>query len=45
VPQPNVIAVRVDLFDKDFLLALDPVKFFTEPHYTGFPASWFACLP
>ena len=39
VPQPNVIAVRVaNLFDKDFLLALDPVKFFTEPHYDGFPA-------
>jgi hypothetical protein len=39
VPQPNVIAVRVaNLSDKDFLLALDPVKFFTEPHYDGFPA-------
>jgi hypothetical protein len=39
VPQPNVIALRVaNLFDKDFLLALDPVKFFTEPHYNGFPA-------
>jgi len=39
VPQPNVIAVRVaNLFDKGFLLALDPVKFFTEPHYNGFPA-------
>src|SRR5512143_3215372 len=39
VPQPNVIAVRVaSLEDKDFLLALDPVKFFTEPHYDGFPA-------
>jgi len=39
VPQPNVIAVRVaNLFDKDFLLALDPAKFFTEPHYDGFPA-------
>ncbi len=39
VPQPNVIAVRVaNLFDKDFLLSLDPVKFFTEPHYNGFPA-------
>ena len=25
-------------FDKDFLLALDPAKFFTEPHYNGFPA-------
>jgi len=39
VPQPNVIAVRVaSLYDKDFLLALDPVRFFTEPHYNGFPA-------
>ena len=39
VPQPSVIAVRVaSLYDKDFLLALDPAKFFTEPHYNGFPA-------
>jgi hypothetical protein len=39
VPQPDVIALRVaNLFDKDFLLALDPMKFFTEPHYDGFPA-------
>jgi hypothetical protein len=39
VPQPKVIALRVaNLFDKDFLLALDPEKFFTEPHYNGFPA-------
>ena len=39
VPQPSVIAVRVaGLYDKDFLLSLDPAKFFTEPHYDGFPA-------
>jgi GNAT superfamily N-acetyltransferase len=39
VPQPKVIAVRVaNLEDKDVLLALDPAKFFTEPHYNGFPA-------
>jgi hypothetical protein len=39
VPQPNVLALRVaNLLDKDFLLGLDPVKFFTEPHYDGFPA-------
>jgi hypothetical protein len=39
VPQPKVIAIRVaNLFDKDFLLAQDPAKFFTEPHYNGFPA-------
>lgn len=39
VPQPKVIAVRVaHLDDKEFLLALDPEKFFTEPHYNGYPA-------
>lgn len=39
VPQPSVVALRVaNLVDKDFLLRLDPVKFFTEPHYDGFPA-------
>ncbi len=39
VPEPSVIAVRVaSLDDKDVLLALDPAKFFTEPHYNGFPA-------
>lgn len=39
VPQPSVIAVRVaNLYDKDFLLGADPAKFFTEPHYDGFPA-------
>jgi len=39
VPQPKVLAVRVaNQFDKDFLLGLDGEKFFTEPHYDGFPA-------
>jgi len=39
VPQPKVLAVRVaSLDDKEFLLGLDPEKFFTEPHYNGFPA-------
>ncbi|HMG18348.1 MAG TPA: hypothetical protein VK573_06470 [Gemmatimonadales bacterium] len=39
VPQPMVIAVRVaNLVDKDLLLELDSEKFFTEPHYNGFPA-------
>ena len=39
VPQPKVIAVRVaSLADKDFVLGLDSQKFFTEPHYNGFPA-------
>jgi hypothetical protein len=27
-----------NLIDKDFLLGLDSVKFFTEPHYDGYPA-------
>ena len=39
VAQPNVIAVRVaNLAEKDRLLALDQKKYFTEPHYNGFPA-------
>jgi hypothetical protein len=39
VPQPKVIAVRTaSLDDKDFLLSLDSEKFFTEPHYNGYPA-------
>jgi hypothetical protein len=39
VPQPKVIAVRVaNLVEKDVMLTLDPVKFFTEPHYDGYPA-------
>jgi len=39
VPNPEVIAVRVsNLDEKDFLLAAQPDKFFTEPHYNGFPA-------
>jgi hypothetical protein len=39
VPQPNAIAVRVaSLAEKDRILALDESKFFTEPHYDGFPA-------
>lgn len=39
VPEPRVIAVRTaSLEDKERMLALDPAKFFTEPHYEGFPA-------
>lgn len=39
VPQPNVIAVRVaNLVDRDLILSLDRKRFFTEPHYDGFPA-------
>jgi hypothetical protein len=39
IPQPKVLAVRVaDQGEKMALLASDPEKFFTEPHYNGFPA-------
>ena len=39
MPNPEVLAVRVaSLAEKEELLAADPEKFFTEPHYNGFPA-------
>jgi hypothetical protein len=39
VPCPGVVAVRVaGQAEKEMLLAADPEKFFTEPHYNGFPA-------
>ena len=39
VPNHAVLAVRVaNLGQKDALLAAEPKKFFTEPHYDGFPA-------
>jgi hypothetical protein len=39
VPQPDVLAVRVaNEAEKATLLESDPTKFFTEPHYNGFPA-------
>ena len=39
VPRPAVLAVRVkDQAEKAALLAGDPERFFTEPHYNGFPA-------
>jgi hypothetical protein len=39
VPSATVVAVRVaDLFEKEALLASGEEKFFTEPHYNGFPA-------
>src|SRR6185503_3666116 len=38
VPNPAVLAVRVaNEIDKDFLISTMPAKFFTEPHYNGFP--------
>jgi hypothetical protein len=39
VPRSDVLAVRVrDQAEKATLLAGDPERFFTEPHYNGFPA-------
>lgn len=39
VPNPDVIALRVaDESEKQMLLVADKEKFFTEPHYNGFPA-------
>jgi hypothetical protein len=39
VPRADVLAVRVvDLDDKEALLASGDERFFTEPHYNGFPA-------
>jgi hypothetical protein len=39
VPNPSVLAVRVaNLAQKDLMIATEPAKFFTEPHYNGYPA-------
>lgn len=39
VPNPLVLAARVaNETEKAALLGVDPDKFFTEPHYNGFPA-------
>ncbi len=39
IPNPHVLAVLVPSLEvKEMLLASDRHKFFTEPHYNGFPA-------
>ena len=39
VPNPSVLALRVsDLGTKDLMISAEPEKFFTEPHYNGYPA-------
>ncbi|MCE7981526.1 MAG: hypothetical protein DYG89_10060 [Caldilinea sp. CFX5] len=39
VPNPAVIAIRVrNNLEKEMLIEAEPTKFFTEPHYNGFPA-------
>ena len=38
----DVLAVRVaNAAEKEMLFASDPERFFTEPHYHGFPAILF----
>jgi hypothetical protein len=39
VPNPSVIAIRVaNVAQRDLMIAAEPAKFFTEPHYNNFPA-------
>ncbi len=39
VPNPDVIAIRVrNNAEKEMFVEAEPTKFFTEPHYNGFPA-------
>ena len=39
VPNTGVIAARVaNVAQRDMMIAAEPAKFFTEPHYNGFPA-------
>lgn len=39
IPNPEVIAIRVrNNAEKEMLVEAEPAKFFTEPHYNGFPA-------
>jgi hypothetical protein len=39
VPNPGVIAARVaNVGQRDLMISAEPEKFFTEPHYSGFPA-------
>ncbi|MBC7843851.1 MAG: hypothetical protein H7099_16135 [Gemmatimonadaceae bacterium] len=39
VANPGVLAIRVaNVAQRDEMIAAEPHKFFTEPHYAGFPA-------
>ena len=39
VANPGVLAVRTATVSaRDLMIAAEPTKFFTEPHYNGFPA-------
>jgi hypothetical protein len=36
--EADVLVVRIDLADKDFLIQSRPETYFTTPHYDGYPA-------
>ena len=39
VANPAVLAIRVaSIAERDAMVSAEPEKFFTEPHYAGFPA-------
>ena len=39
VPNPAVLAIRTgSVAERDTMIACDPEKFFTEPHYANYPA-------
>lgn len=39
VPNPAVMAIRVaNVAQRNVMIGAEPKKFFTEPHYAGFPA-------
>jgi hypothetical protein len=39
VANPAVVAIRVaSVAERDAMVSAEPAKFFTEPHYAGFPA-------
>lgn len=39
VPNANVLAIRVtSVAERDAMVVAEPEKFFTEPHYEGYPA-------
>lgn len=39
VPNPAVMAIRVaNVAQRNVMIGAEPTKFFTEPHYEGFPA-------
>jgi|SRR5436190_23367163 len=36
--EEGVLVVRIDVSDKEFLVASQPATYFTTPHYDGYPA-------